>query len=253
MTTVELQIKLDCLIQFLCKQNIQMNLGEKSALLGNSQEKTVVSNDFYETAGSKKNQQVLGIAFFSFFFFTCVEMIFAISAHSTSLLADAAAMFVDAGTYLCNLIAERWKDRPPTEEELKLPLATLEYRTQMRRLNLELFPPLVSMILLLYITYSATLESIHTLRGENVNADEDDANAGVMMFFGILFLVIDFVNMFCFSTANGAMIPIPQFYLTRKTSGEDDSCFDIEEISRNQPRLNLNMCSAWTVRISFSG
>jgi hypothetical protein len=249
----------------LLKENHQQQLIYKV-------EEPIVSKEAY-TMGSSKNQQVLGIAFFSFFFFTCVQMVFAVTAHSTSLMADAAAMFVDAGTYLCNLIAEKLKDRPPTEQELKLPQATLEYRIQLRRLNLELFPPAVSMALLLYITYFATLDSIHTLRGEDSgdgdgdgdgdeSSDEGEANAGVMMFFGLMFLAIDFVNMFCFSTANGAMIPLSYLHFESTSNGEigsehtsieDESSYqedvgDDQEMSINQPRLNLNMCSAWTVR-----
>lgn len=198
-------------------------------------------------------------------------MIFAVSAHSTSLMADAAAMFVDAGTYLCNLIAEKWKDRPPTKQELELPQRTLEYRIQLRRLNLELFPPTISMILLLYITYSASLESIDTLKGIKSGdeaGDEGEANAGVMMFFGILFLVIDFVNMFYFSTANGAMIPFSYLHFESTLNGEigseytsiedeeSSASYDGQDTenhqtnSSNSPRLNLNMCSAWTVRRS---
>ena len=252
-----------------------------SLVQGHENEEQADNDEFYHTQhGSHKNQKVLGFAFISFFSFTCIEMIFALSAHSTSLMADAAAMFVDAGTYLCNLVAEKLKDRPPTEEELQLPEATREYKRKLRCLNLELFPPLVSMSLLLYITYTATMESIHTLQGLKSDEDEDEANANVMMFFGILFLVIDFVNMFCFSTVNGAIIPLTILHLDAKTntsntairsndgkfngsehtassdSMDDDESledgvqrnqYDLLNSNKNRPSINLNMCSAWTV------
>ena len=56
------------------------------------------------------NEQLLGVAFLTFFTFATVQMIFALHiAHSQAMMGDSAAMLVDAFTYLFNYIAERQK------------------------------------------------------------------------------------------------------------------------------------------------
>eukprot|EP01083_Nonionella_stella_P020148 55847_1 len=57
------------------------------------------------------NKEVLGIAFYSFLGFTLLQTSFAIHAKSSAMIADSEAMFIDAGTYLCNLLAEKLKNR----------------------------------------------------------------------------------------------------------------------------------------------
>ena len=216
----------------------------------------------HEEPCTKKNQKVLGIAFWSFFLATIIQTIFAIIVNSESLLADSAAMFVDAGTYLCNLIAEKMKTRPPTEEELHLPQVELDNRIRLRRLNLELFPPMISLILLMYVTYDAAGDSIRRIRGVDPT-DEEEENAGVaMMFFGGAFLIIDFINMLHFSTTDGALIPLSHIHFnvhyqrtidieSDHTPTDDESSFEEIDDENDTQRLNLNMYSAWTVSGSF--
>lgn len=57
------------------------------------------------------NQDLLGFAASSFFVFVVVEMIAAFVSGSLSLLADSIAMTVDVVTYVCNMVAERVKER----------------------------------------------------------------------------------------------------------------------------------------------
>ena len=59
------------------------------------------------------NEYVLNVAFFSFVSFLILQAVFAIIAHSQSMLADCEAMGVDALTYLFNLLAERLSTELP--------------------------------------------------------------------------------------------------------------------------------------------
>lgn len=67
-------------------------------------------HDGYIYAEEEEEESKLNFAFYSFFIFTCIQAIFAIQfAHSTSLLADTIAMFIDSFTYLVNLFAVKYK------------------------------------------------------------------------------------------------------------------------------------------------
>ena len=56
------------------------------------------------------NEQLLGVAFLTFFTFATVQMVFAVQiVHSQAMMGDSAAMLVDALTYLFNFVAERQK------------------------------------------------------------------------------------------------------------------------------------------------
>ena len=64
----------------------------------------------YIYAEEEEEESKLNFAFYSFFIFTCIQAIFAIQfAHSTSLLADTIAIFIDSFTYLVNLFAVKYK------------------------------------------------------------------------------------------------------------------------------------------------
>ena len=80
------------------------------------------------------NEYVLNVAFFSFLGFTLVQTGFAISAKSSAMLVDSEAMFVDALTYLFNLLAERLKHRPYSEKEKRMPADLRHYRRRLSRL-----------------------------------------------------------------------------------------------------------------------
>lgn len=149
------------------------------------------------------NEYVLNVAFISFVGFMGVQAFFALIANSESMLEDSEAMSVDALTYLFNMWAERIKNRPPTAEELLLPVAVREHRIELKRLYLELVPPLISVVTLICVTINALQQAYSTLfAGEG--EEEEDVSAGLMLFFSGLNLVLDVVNVTCFARANQA-------------------------------------------------
>lgn len=232
------------------------------------------------------NEYVLNVAFLSFVGFMGVQAFFALVANSESMLADSEAMSVDALTYLFNMWAERIKNRPPTAEELQLPLAVREHRIEMKRLYLELIPPLISVVTLILVTIGALREASETLFGEAEGDDDDNVSAGLMLFFSALNLLLDVVNVTCFARAH-------QAYGLQKTSDEinnnnnsgtyyfrkheeeaqqlverDEQASGLTLLQGSDMALsdhlthddyleswfgnvNLNMCSAWTVRTAF--
>lgn len=155
-----------------------------------------------KSTDAPSNEYVLNVAFLSFVGFMGVQAFFAIIANSESMLADSEAMSVDALTYLFNMCAERIKNRPPTQAELQLPLEVREHRIEMKRLYLELIPPLISVTTLIIVTIGAVREAFDTLFSEDGN--EEDVSAGLMLFFSGLNLVLDIVNVTCFARANQA-------------------------------------------------
>lgn len=231
------------------------------------------------------NEYVLNVAFISFVGFMVVQAFFAIVANSESMLADSMAMSVDALTYLFNMLAERIKNRPPTAEELELPVAVREHQIEMRRLYLELIPPCISVCTLICVTIQAMGEATRTLF-DNYNGEEEDVSAGLMLFFSGLNLMLDFLNVSCFAQAH-------QAYGLQRTAAADqqpmnsDSYYEKHPEEANQlierddeeavgiqavqgsnliisghnthdeyledwfGNVNLNMCSAWTVSVDY--
>ena len=169
------------------------------------------------------------------------------------------------------MLAERIKSRPPSPAELQLPLAVREHRIEMKRLYLELFPPLISVTTLIIVTIGVVKEAWGSLFGDVEK--EDDVNAGLMLIFSFLNLLLDVVNVTCFAKAHQAY--------GLQTTCYDNDCHnqqpsaqvlddDAEELNglnlledsdpgmsgrRKQKtfferlfgKVNLNMCSAWTV------
>lgn len=225
------------------------------------------------------NEYVLNIAFFSFLGFMAVQAIFALVAHSESLLTDSAAMSVDALTYLFNLCAERIKSRPYTPAEIDMPRWKRLRTRKLKRLYLELVPPLISVSTLLAVTIVAFQVSIETLWNygdtSNKEDDVDDVNVGIMLCFSALNLLLDLVNVMCFAKAhqafglNTSIIATPgqqqkELPMTERTplltqSSQGGIEVELEAMSvdhvENEEeddnendgiRMNLNMCSAWT-------
>lgn len=245
-------------------------------------------------------EYVLNVAFFSFIGFVVFQTVFALIAHSESMLADSQAMAVDAMTYLFNLCAERTKHRPPSPNEMNLPIEVREYRKELRRLYLELIPPTISVITLIAVTVMTLREAFASLwgqeEGDDAN-DDEDVSVTIMLLFSAANLLLDFVNVTCFARANStfglnvvheenesirksirmsfalpphstdssegtALLPLQKRHHTetpstvRRTS-EEFSSNDEENYSQTsladptsafRGLVNLNMCSAWTVR-----
>ena len=205
------------------------------------------------------NKDVLGIAFYSFLGFTIVQTTYALRAKSSAMIADSSAMFVDAGTYLCNMLAERLKSRTLSDEEKELPSHSLELRMKLQNLYLELFPPLVSVFTLMYVTFTTFKGAAEFLihRDQEEISETDQPNLKVMMVFSSINLLLDMVNVSCFArTQQAVMTPINFETRNEKTpllSSVDETLassmgttFTDDELSGIDP-INLNMFSAWTV------
>jgi Co/Zn/Cd efflux system component len=217
------------------------------------------------------------VAFFSFLGFMAVQAVFALIAHSQSMLADSEAMSVDALTYLFNMCAERIKNRPFSEHELSLPSPVRLRRRTMKRLYLELIPPLISVTTLIIVTVFVLRDSLQTLFGEHGEYDQadDDVDVSIMLLFSGINLLLDIVNVTCFARAHqafglqtmglqpaqhkslrahdfvkmtsvGAEVEFQQTVATEVTPLVVDETAEIVE-KENPFGANLNMCSAWTV------
>lgn len=234
------------------------------------------------------NEYVLGVAFYSFIGFVAVQAVFAIIANSQAMLADSEAMSVDAFTYLFNLVAERYKNRPLSDEEHQLSPTLVEYRREMQRLYLELVPPSISVVALVAVTALTLREATSTLRGEE-EGDDDNVSISIMLIFSAANLLLDILNVTIFAQAgfNFGLDVVRQeghsiresirdsFQFTATTKEgmrllqegqgsasytEDSEPMDVDRISSSimTPRkrhhlINLNMCSAWTVRSHWHG
>jgi hypothetical protein len=246
-------------------------------------------------ASSTSNEYVLNFAFFSFVGFVAVQAVFAIIANSQSMIADCEAMLVDALTYLFNMCAERIKNRPHTPKELELSPVVRDYKRELQRLYLELIPPCISVVTLIAVTFITIREAWGTLYGAGKDGEEN-VSAIIMLSLSAANLVLDVVNMTCFSRANlnfSMDLMRRESISIRRTIGEiravplavgsvEDGVVSTEQTalittimnseeeiekaggvhasldprvssSRFTPLVphqivNLNMCSAWTVR-----
>jgi Co/Zn/Cd efflux system component len=222
------------------------------------------------------------VAFFSFLGFMAVQAFFALIANSESMLADSEAMSVDALTYLFNMCAERIKNRPYSERELSLPSPVRIRRRTMKRLYLELVPPLISVTTLVIVTVFVLNDSIHTLFGADAEFEKskDDVDVNVMLLFSGINLLLDIVNVTCFARAQqafglqtmgsqsadrkqkhtndlvkmtsvGAEVELSDVIATESTRLVADE--DAARMEKENPYgPNLNMCSAWTVSSFFN-
>lgn len=168
------------------------------------------------------NEELLSLAFFSFFTFTICQVIAGFFSSSESLLADSCVMAIDSFTYGCNLIAERMKNRIDsivdynhrgqdpniTEDESE----RRRHRSKRKlKLHLEVIPPIVSMLTLSVVTSIVIHDSIRVLIG-GIKNDENDANEDhashpdttIMFIFSALNLVVDAVNVLFFVKADHA-------------------------------------------------
>lgn len=198
------------------------------------------------------------------------------------MMTDCAAMTVDAITYLFNYAAERIKHREITDKEKQLDPEALFRRRKFLTLYLELIPPLVSVSTLMAVTVVALKQAIQVLTDYDLVSNQPDVF--IMLVFSALNLLLDGVNVSCFARAQDRVVGLPaSFYLSEEgtcnertelsgllkranNSGDStthDSCIsrtdmehgslvlseDDDDQSSSSGHLNLNMCSAWTVRV----
>lgn len=196
------------------------------------------------------------MAFVSFMTFTLVQTVAAVIAGSEAMMGDSAAMFVDALTYLFNLVAERKKNDfdetaswPTTEKD---PIRAQRIRQRAKRkmvLTMELLPPLISVTTLITVTIFVSRKAIHVLR---LDAHRDvslqgDPNLQLMLLFSTLNLALDFLNVFCFAKAKHLMgFDTVEGHPTSPTTvGEpyesvDGTDFQMEKEERTTIRTNGN-------------
>jgi len=160
------------------------------------------------------------------------------------------------------MLAERLKSRTLTDEETKLAPHDLELRMKLHTLYLELFPPLVSVLTLMYVTCTtfqvATFTLMHLDLQEQNAACQPDLK--VMMIFSALNLLLDIMNVTFFARVQQTIIN-PLYLETRRnektplisnidetlSSTSIDTFLADDELSDDTDPINLNMCSAWTV------
>jgi len=166
----------------------------------------------------------LNFAFVSFLGFTMLQFVFALTARSDAMLADCAAMTVDAITYLFNYAAERMKhkleystddDDEDDEEDYEEnvghnnPQTNRLDKRELQRLLLELIPPSVSASTLVVVTIMTMKQSIHTIL-----LTDDDTNKQappdvmIMLIFSALNLVLDGMNVLEFSRVDHVVLSI---------------------------------------------
>ena len=196
-----------------------------------------------------------------------LEAIFAVIAGSQSMLEDAEAMSVDALTYLFNLWAEKFKHRPYTAKELALPANVREYHREKTRLYLELVPPFLSVSILIVVTVLALRDAFESLN-QPPDAEEDDVDVNLMLIFSGMNLILDIVNVTCFARAHQAFglsevkkeHPVTRYSARNSERGVEleslvthpNGSVSVEMVDDDENEsdwlVNLNMCSAWTVR-----
>jgi len=158
-------------------------------------------------AATASNEYVLNIAFFSFLGFLLVQVVFALIARSQAMLADSAAMMVDAFTYLFNLIAERIKKRPMPVDD-SVPDIVRKRQRRRKVLYLEIVPPLISVVTLIVVSVVVLADAVDTIlkrlttEDQNgVDNDDDLPNAWIMFLFSSANLALDVMNVTCFAKA----------------------------------------------------
>lgn len=123
--------------------------------------------------------------------FTLCQSVAAVIAGSEAMMGDSAAMFVDALTYLFNLVAERKKNhfdetwQGTTEQD---PERARRIRQRAKRkmiLTMELIPPLISVTTLIIVTIFVLRKAIRVLILD-VHRDvsqQGDPNVNLMLIF----------------------------------------------------------------------
>lgn len=187
--------------------------------------------------------KLLAMAFCTFLSFAIVQMVVAIVAQSQSLVGDSAIMIADSMTYLCNCIAEVRKDKHSqyakratstirthnanananyhentNNNNIMSPQELKAIRERGRRkivLQMEIFPPIISMTSLLIVVSFLFNKSIRVLRDElqqpdgDEDNDEDDPNVQIMMGFAFFNLCLDILNFTCFARARHHLLGAP--------------------------------------------
>jgi hypothetical protein len=173
-------------------------------------------------------------------------------------------MYVDVVTYLFNFLAERLKHAHDSSISARA--------LRLRRLYLELIPPTLSVVTLLIVTVLALRQAFKSLFARK-NGDNDDApDLGIMLAFSALNLLLDGLNVGCFARVDQTtgfigdhrhsqhsdqatvatettplLLPMDMGSNNGGVDNDDDEQ-DSQDSSELPGAINLNMCSAFTVR-----
>ena len=239
------------------------------------------SRDTSFLVASPSTEYVLNVAFYSFVGFMTVQAIFAFIAKSEAMMADCEAMMVDAVTYLLNLCAEHYKNRPDTPYELSLPLPQRAYRRELQKHCLEFIPPTISVITLILVTIYTLQDSITTLltiasdQQTSASDKEDEVSIPIMFTFSFANLILDIVNVTCFTRSGFSVMEWMSACRKEKANLQQQEYYEHSPLLNSSPKnlqnyssgsyededvdeqnqateVNLNMCSAWTVRSTIS-
>jgi Co/Zn/Cd efflux system component len=239
------------------------------------------------------NENLLGTAFCTFMSFALIQTVVAVFARSEAMMGDSAAMIVDALTYLFNYVAENKKnqfeqlqfaDCADNNQQDVDPEKQQRIVTRTKRklvLQLELIPPLISVSVLLVVTAIVLHHAIKVLILDSHRSTslQGNPNINIMIFFSIVNLLLDIVNVVNFAKAkhlfgyetdehahrhhhhilhescdlsendetsdnqNHQSSPRP----CCSTDGDDDDDVSEEGDEEQDQHANLNMCSAYTV------
>jgi hypothetical protein len=169
------------------------------------------SNDIEDDDERPSNERLLLTAFVTFMSFTLFQTVAAYIAGSEAMMGDSAAMFIDALTYLFNLVAERRKSR--FEEYYQQvqcvetdPVRRKRLKQRAKRkmiLKMELIPPVVSVTTLVFVTAFVLKGSIGMilLDAHRDRTEQGDPNVNMMLIFSCANLLLDMLNVFCFARA----------------------------------------------------
>jgi len=200
-------------------------------------------------ASTNPHIHLLGTVFCTFMSFAIVQMAVAVVAQSQSLFGDSAIMIVDSLTYLFNWIAEVRKGRydealitfARTTRKAKgnnngsssssrmdaHELQAIRERTKRKIvLQMEIFPPIVSMMSLLVVVFFLFNRSVRALRDDlssqqqqqQQSSDDDDdgdqhhdddPNVQIMMGFAFFNLFLDILNFTCFARVRHHLLGFP--------------------------------------------
>lgn len=152
---------------------------------------------------SYSNRRLLCISFFTFMSFALAQTTAALIAGSQAMLADSITMMVDSFAYIFNWYAERQKCSYASNlnGHKRSVLLYRKYTYQ-----LELLPPLLSVLILLVLTIYIARGAIKTLilDIERDESEQATPNVKLMIAFSLINLFFDLFNVFCFARAKHA-------------------------------------------------
>jgi hypothetical protein len=191
-------------------------------------------------------------------------------------ISTTAAMYVDVVTYMFNFLAERLKHAHDSSISARA--------LRLRRLYLELIPPTISVVTLLIVTVLALQKAFKSIFARENGDDAQAPDLNIMLAFSALNLLLDGVNVGCFARVDqtsrfigdhhnssqhsldqatvatettplveSSELTLPPMHITMGSNNDGGVDNDVGEHDSQDSTdipggINLNMCSAFTVR-----